>query len=420
MISPGFADILGTVFFLLAVVHTFNTHYFHRLAAKNTVHAGLWGLMAEVEAVFGLWALAYVMVLALIAGPRTAISFTQSLDFTQPLFVFAVMLLASSKPVLSLGAKAILSLASAMPIAPGVGAAVAALTLGPILGAYITQPAAMTVTALILYLIYFKQPLGQPLKYAMLGVLFVNMSIGGVLSPFGPPAVMAAPAWGLGPWGMLTLFGWKAILAMAFNAMLLVLIFYGQLKKVSVIIPPDLAESPPAWISATHLAFLMGLAWLADEPKAFSMVLLTFLGFTRAYAKDQGGLMLREALMVAIFLGGLVTLGQAQQWWVGLVMSRLDHLALFWCSTGLTAVVDNSALTYLGSLVPQLSDQAKYALLTGAVTGGGLTIIANAPNPVGNAILKYGFSASEIRPPRLFLAALIPTLVAAAAFLLLP
>ena len=85
----------------------------------------------------------------------------------------------------------------------------------------------------------------------------------------------------------------------------------------------------------------------------------------------------------------------------------------------LTAITDNAALTYLGSLVQGLSEEFKYALVAGAVTGGGLTVIANAPNPAGFSILRAHFDDGAIHPLGLFVAALPPTLVAAAAFLLL-
>jgi len=82
-------------------------------------------------------------------------------------------------------------------------------------------------------------------------------------------------------------------------------------------------------------------------------------------------------------------------------------------ATILTAFTDNAALTYLGSLVEGLSDAFKYALVAGAVTGGGLTIIANAPNPAGAAILRPHLEEQTLHPFRLFLAALPPTITAA-------
>ena len=93
---------------------------------------------------------------------------------------------------------------------------------------------------------------------------------------------------------------------------------------------------------------------------------------------------------------------------------------MYYGATLLTAVTDNAALTYLGSLVDGMTPQAKYALVAGAVTGGGLTVIANAPNPAGFAILKATFDDGAISPLWLAAAATPPTVVAVAAFQLLP
>jgi len=119
---------------------------------------------------------------------------------------------------------------------------------------------------------------------------------------------------------------------------------------------------------------------------------------------------------VSFFLAGLVVLGGLQQWWLEPLLMSLSSDAVFWGATALKAITDNAALTYLGSLVPGLSDDFKVALVAGAVTGGGLTLIANAPNPAGAAILKHHFEDNTISPVKLLLAALPPTLVAAAAF----
>ncbi len=85
----------------------------------------------------------------------------------------------------------------------------------------------------------------------------------------------------------------------------------------------------------------------------------------------------------------------------------------------LTAITDNAALTYLGSLVQGLTQEFKVALVAGAVTGGGLTVIANAPNPAGVAILRGSFEENAIHPLGLLVAALALTLVAVLAFQLL-
>ncbi len=123
--------------------------------------------------------------------------------------------------------------------------------------------------------------------------------------------------------------------------------------------------------------------------------------------------------MVGFFLAGLVVLGTIQKWWLQDVLLQMGDTVLYFGATALTAVTDNAALTYLGSLV-ELSDTAKYSLVAGAVSGGGLTVIANAPNPAGYGILKDSFSGGVVNPLYLLLGALFPTVVACACFMLLP
>jgi Na+/H+ antiporter NhaD/arsenite permease-like protein len=83
----------------------------------------------------------------------------------------------------------------------------------------------------------------------------------------------------------------------------------------------------------------------------------------------------------------------------------------------LTAFNDNAAITHLASWVPEFMNNTtlQNAVVAGAVTGGGLTVIANAPNPAGAALLSK-FFPNGISPLRLFLSALCPTLILAACF----
>jgi predicted cation transporter len=159
----------------------------------------------------------------------------------------------------------------------------------------------------------------------------------------------------------------------------------------------------------------------AHHPAAFIAVFLLFMGVVAAYpAYQQERLILREGLLVAFFLGGLVVLGGMQQWWLQPLLLSMNETTVYFGATALTAITDNAALTYLGSLVEGLTPEFKYALLTGAVTGGGLTIIANAPNPAGASILKSTFNEGAISPLGLLMGALPPTIVAILCFRLFP
>ncbi len=415
------ATILGTAAFAAAVVHTFLAGRFLKRSRLESPHQGLWHLLGEVEAVFGFWAAVFLALLALVTGPSAAIGYIESISFTEPAFVFAVMVVASTKPIVSAATRAIMGLAARLPLPMGVAACFTALTAGPLLGSLITEPAAMTVTALILYLVFFHHPLPEIFKYALAGTLFVNISIGGVLTHFAaPPVIMCAPAWGWGLAFMFATFGWKAAIAVVVNAALFTAAFSGTLKKIDAHTHQAAREDIPAWITAVHLFALVLLVMLLHHPVAFLAVFVAFLGFADAYRGHQSGLMLRQGLLVGVFLAGLVVLGPAQRWWVQALIARMDSLALYFGAVSLTAVTDNAALTYLGTLVEGLSDQNKYALLAGAVTGGGLTVIANAPNPAGYSILKHGFKDQVINPLWLLAAALVPTAVAAAVFLAFP
>jgi hypothetical protein len=285
-----------------------------------------------------------------------------------------------------------------------------------LLGSFITEPAAMTLAALMLRDSLFAQPVSRQLRYVTVGVLFVNISIGGTLTPFAaPPVLMVAGTWNWDIWYMLAHFGWKSALAVSFNAASAAVLFRNQLGHMAKR-PDGDGPSVPAPVVIVHLLFLLGVVVFAHHPALFMGMLLFFLGFGTAYSAYQDRLILREALLVAFFLGGLVVLGGQQQWWLQPVLLSMDADAVYFGATALTAITDNAALTYLGSLVPGVSEEFKIALVAGAVTGGGLTVIANAPNPAGVAILRGNFEEQSINPLGLFVAAMPPTLVAVLAF----
>jgi Na+/H+ antiporter NhaD/arsenite permease-like protein len=265
----------------------------------------------------------------------------------------------------------------------------------------------------------YRQGVSRKLMYATLGVLFVNISIGGTLTPFAaPPVLMVAGKWDWDIWHMLTHFGWKAALAVFINALAVTLLFRRELCALRGTRDGP-ARPLPRWVIVVHVLFLAGVVVFAHHPAVFLGLLLFFLGFAMAYPQFQDRLMLREGLLVAFFLAGLVVLGGQQQWWLEPLLRGMSDTTVYYGATALTAVTDNAALTYLASTVDGLSDEFKYSVVTGAVTGGGLTVIANAPNPAGFSILRRHFDQGAIHPLGLLAAALLPTAVAILAFRLL-
>ena len=411
---------VGAVIFALAVLHTFSTKFFEHLAHTRPQHAGLWHLLGEVEVVFGFWAMVLMLAMLGLAGTREATQYLDSRNFTEPWFVFAIVVIAGSRAVLHMAKVSVSAIASLLPLQGGMAFYFLALSFIPLLGSFITEPAAMTLAAMMLRERIFGAGLSTKLKYVTLGVLFVNISIGGTLTAFAaPPVLMVAAKWNWDSWYMLTHFGWKAAIAVFFNAMAATLLFKGQLAQLPKGSNNKHSEIPLG-VLLVHVLFLAGVVVFAHHPAAFLGLFLFFIGFAQAYPQYQEKrLLLREGLLVAFFLAGLVVLGGQQQWWLEPLLRGMDSSTVYFGATALTAVTDNAALTYLGSLVEGLSDEFKYALVAGAVTGGGLTVIANAPNPAGFAILRNNFEDETIHPLGLFFAAVPPTLVAIVAFRLL-
>lgn len=410
-------QLVGATIFGIALIHTFSTKFFEWMAHHRPNHAGLWHLLGEVEVVFGFWAMVLMVSMMVILGTQEAATYLDTRNFTEPMFVFAIVVIAGSRAVLALTRKCVRMIAAYVPLPGGMAFYFVALSFIPLLGSLITEPAAMTLAAMMLRDRIFAQGASTKLKYATLGVLFVNVSIGGTLTSFAaPPVLMVAAKWNWDSWYMLTHIGWKAGVAVFVNALVTTLVFKNGLSRLPRAADTDDAAIP-GWVLGVHVVFLAGVVTLAHHPAGFMGLFLFFIGFAQAYPKFQDDrLLLREGLLVAFFLAGLVVLGGQQQWWLAPLLTGMDSSTVYAGATALTAITDNAALTYLGSLVEGLSDEFKYALVTGAVTGGGLTVIANAPNPAGFAILRGNFEDEAIHPLGLFIAATPPTITAILAF----
>ena len=439
---------VATIIFFIAIVHTFLVSRFQRLAHEYDIRARaiealeplererrdrewdrllfraqFFHFMGEIEAVFGIWLIPLMIAIIFFHGWSAMVNYVGHVNIAEAAFVVVIMSMASSLPVLRLAENAVARIA-----ALGRGSPVmwwlSILTIGPLLGSFITEPAAMTISALLLRHRFYSLHPSTRLKYATLGLLFVNVSVGGTLSHFAaPPVVMVANHWNWNFLFMLQNFGWKAVIAILVSNFLFFLFFRNELKKLAA--EPKTEESTqdqrevPWSITLIHLLFLAWTVVNAHYPVLIVFGFLFFLAFVTATRRRQHQIALRQALLVGFFLGSLVIHGGCQEWWIVPVLKQLTELPMMIGATILTAFNDNAAITYLASLVPNFSDSLKYAVMAGAITGGGLTVIANAPNPAGISILSSRFGEGGIAPLGLFLGALVPTLIAGAAFMLL-
>jgi len=449
-------NLAATIIFALAIMHTFAAGFFIKLAHKyERLHdralkqrgirddqhpdgvdevsllGTIFHFLGEVEAVFGLW----VIVLA-----GAAIYYHSWLDFglylsndrefVEPVFVVIIMAIAASRPVLRF-AEALMALAAKLGKGTPSAWWLSVLIIAPVLGSFITEPAAMTIGALLLAKKFYRFNPPAKLAYGTLGLLFVNISVGGTLTNFAaPPVLMVASKWNWSTPFMFEHFGWKAMASVVLSSVLYFIVFRKDLFRLSDLIDGvedgkisttwEERETPiPTWITAVHLLFLAWTVFTAHFPVLFVGGFMFFIAFTIATRHHQNDISLRSPILVGFFLGALVIHGGCQAWWIAPVIKALSDQTLMLGATILTAFNDNAAITYLAAQVEGISITAKYAVVAGAVTGGGLTVIANAPNPAGQSILSR-FFRNGVSPLGLFLGAIVPTIIAYLCFTLLP
>ena len=338
----------------------------------------------EVEVVFGIWVVPLFLLMMWRVGRQPTLDYlNHHVSYSEPLFVVTIMAISATKPVLRLAERCLQFFARLGGGGPGAWW-LAILTLGPLLGSLISEPAAMTISALLLGRQFYALKPTPRFAYATLGLLFTNISVGGVLTHYAaPPVLMVAGPWGWNTLFMFRHFGWIVLLGIAIANAGYYLVFRNELARLkpdpeaAPAEPPDAEQaSIPAWVTVGHLLFVAALVWYAHFPVFLIGVFLFFLAFFEVTAEYQSELQLRSPILVGFFLAGLVIHGGLQQWWIAPVLNRLNEVPLLLGAIGLTAFNDNAAITYLSTLVPNLTDVMKFAVVAGAITGGGLTVIA--------------------------------------------
>lgn len=443
-------NLAASLIFLFAILHTFLAPKFQHMAHEleqshrqklreekfRILHpeqrmpvsfaSTLCHFLGEVEVVFGLWIIPFAIVCQNYYSMEDFLRYIDhDTSFTEPLFVAVVMVIASSRPIYRLAENTLrfgASLGGGKPMAWWLSV----LCIAPLLGSFITEPAAMTLAAILLAKKFYQLKPCMPLRYATLALLFVNVSVGGTLTHFAaPPIVMVASKWDWGMGHMFMHFGWKAIVGITISNFIYFAIFAKEFKRLEEVqransafdgqVPTtweDRQDIIPVWVYIVSILFLAWTVYFAHHPAIFIGGFLFFLGFTMATPQYQNAFSIKVPLLVAFFLAGLLILGGVQGWWMQPVLQALAELGeetTMGLASILTAFNDNASVTFLSSTVPNLEEGIKYAVVAGAVTGGGLTVIANAPNPAGQAILgKYFKGISAVQ---LLLWALLPTAI---------
>lgn len=427
--------LIALLIFVLAIIHTLSVakihEYAHAMELKESpkIHRNqrvrsplvqCLYFLSEVEIVFAFWVIPLFMTMVFFFGWTVALEYVNTRVYTEPLFVAIILAMASTRPIVHAAESMI------RWFAKGLGSSLPAwwftlLTIGPLLGSLITEAGAMALCALLLSHQFYQFHPSSKLAYATMALLFVNISVGGILTDFASPAVLIlAHCWHWTTLDMFTTFGWKATLGIIVSNLVYWLYFRKELNMLNIrkralavfsSYTTQHKEMPiPKWITFIHMVFMAWIVAVSHYPAIFVAAFLFFIAFHQATRHHQSPIRLARPLLVGLFLAGLVIHGGLQGWWVVKLLEGLQPLAVMGVSILLTGFNDNTAIAYLATLIPDWGEAFKYALFTGVIAGGGLTVIANAPNPAGYGILKKHFE-SGIKPLKLFAFAAIPTLI---------
>jgi len=432
--------LIALLLFVGAIIHTLSVHQIHRYARSleatkapkrlgrpgRSVAVQVLYFLSQVEIVFAVWVIPLFLVIANFYGWGTALEYVNTRDYTEALFVVIILCIASTKPIIQFAERLILWLAK------GLGGTLSAwwftlLTVGPLLGSFITEAGAMAISALLLSRQFYAHRPSKKLAYATIALLFVNVSVGGVLTHFASPAILIlSHAWHWSNSYLMITFGWKAALGILLANCSYWYVFRKEFSRLNEwkkgMRRPDVSieeEKPvPYWVTGVHLVFMALIVMSSLYPAIFIAAFLFFIGFYQSTRQHQCQLKLTHPLLVGLFIAGLVIHGGLQGWWVLKALADRSPAQVLGLTMSLTAFSDNAAISYLATLIPNWGKLFQYALLTGVIAGGGLTVIANAPNPAGYVILSKHFDGG-ISPWHLFKAALLPTFIMYAVFILL-
>ncbi|MFH2128859.1 MAG: putative Na+/H+ antiporter [bacterium] len=348
-------NLVVSLLFLCAIIHTFCVGYFRRTAARleekyqqatqvngveKVVYNGqatkkicCWAeffhLLGEVEIVFGMWVIPVFWSMTFIFGWHASLEYMTTVNFTEPIFVVVIMTLASSRPIEHFSE-------NCMRVAAGIGKGstaawwFAVLTIGPALGSFITEPGAMTISAMLLAKYFYHKKPSLPFAYATIGLLFVNVSVGGTLSHFAaPPVLMVAGKWHWDTAFMLSHFGWKAVCGIVVSNIIYFTLFRSEFRRMDLSQPDSTGTAensnslnrsdPIPWIIIlVHILLMTWTVFCAHYPVLFVPGFFLFLGFRQATAHYQNETNIKPPLLVGAFLAGFRRGGSPPSWegWV--------------------------------------------------------------------------------------------------------
>ncbi|AAP05554.1 putative Na+/H+ antiporter [Chlamydia caviae] len=435
MILPQYSSSLKTgaaLLFFFSILHTFLTPWlFGRCQLyqhKKMVFPERWKkylwlsefyrLISRVELVFVLWAAPLFLWFLYSEGYRVTMSYFNSRNYVFSLFIVIMLILLESRPIVYFSECIFSNIAKIGRQSPRCWWWTLMIA-APLSGALLKETGAMIIAATLLVRNFYKFSPSPRFAYATMGLLFSNISIGGLTSALSSRAlfiILPSVKWNNS--FILKYFCWKSIIAILLSTTIYYLIFrkeFNNFPKV-VINPSMMNERVPKWIIFVHIILVGSVILARSVPLLMAAIFLFYLGFQKFTIFYQHSINISKVCFVGLFYAGLVIFGELQEWWVLELMHRMSDFGYIITSYTLSIFLDNALVNYLVHNLPVATDCFLYLVIAGCMSAGGLTIVSNMPNIVGYLILRPSFPSSSLSLGWLFLFALGPSIISLMTF----
>lgn len=427
-------EILTLIVFICAIIHTFLTPRLFLLSKKMAVKAEKgkknWRIYhfcseliyfaSEVEVVFGLWVFPLIVAYPFFFSTKEVVNYINSHDYSAPFYFTVIMVIVGTRPILYFAEGLLEKLAKLGKDTPAAWWWTIMMA-GPLLSIILKEPGAMTLSAIVLAHKFYHYKPSLKFQYATLALLFSNISLSALLNPYASKSLFLISSELRWEFQYLFFqFGWKALIAILLNNTTYFFFFRKEFQKSNfpkkIPLRKKSRHAPPLWITIIHLIFVFLIAYNASYFPIFIAFFVIFLGFYRATSFYQDPLKLQPAILVGFFFASLMLHGELQAWWVSAIWNNLSPWMTLVSSTIFSTFIDDATLLYIFSKLPRpLFENSINYVIAGALSSGGLTIIANGPNLIGYSFLRE-FFGEKISFFPLFLAALLPTVINLLAF----
>lgn len=421
--------------FILSIVHIFMIPVFARLYRnyqnkriafpedwKRFLWLGEWyRLMSTIELVFLLWSVPLFFWFLYTEGYKGTMAYLNTRNYTFSMFIIVMWLLLGSKPISYAVEHAFAKIANIGRQSPK-SWWLTVMFVAPLSTIFLRETGAIIIATTLLAKYFYDLSPSTRFSYATMGLLFSNVSIGGLLTTSSSRSlsmILRTLRWD--NYEVMTHFGWKALLAICLSTTVYYYLFRREFhhfpRKIEHII--NAGRKIPIWIICVHIAMAFAAMRFRSAPVLMGGVCIFYVFFHRLTVFYQNKIDFWKVCCLGVFFIGMSFVGGLQEWWILKLVKNSSDFGYMWAAYILSIFLDNVLVNLMMHDLPVVTDCYLYLVVAGCMSAGGLTLIANTPNIVSFATLRPFFQKPSFSFWKLFLASLFPSVLALMLFWLL-